>query len=69
MDLWNLFRLGYTLVSNPNRTYRKGWEDALAGNPKYQFRLAFLFKHFREMQELYNEGYKDGQRERLIRKI
>ena len=69
MSFWNFFWLGYSLTSNPNKTYQKGWYDALDGNPRYMFKLAFIFEHFRKTQELYDKGYSDGLKERIIRKI
>ena len=69
MTFWDFFWLGYSLTSNPNKPFRKGWDDALAGNPRYQFKIAYLFKFFNKTQDLYDKGYREGLNERLIRKI
>jgi hypothetical protein len=69
MSFSNYFWKGYSLVMNPNNTYKSGWNDALNGNPRHQFRLAFLFDHFKETQKIYDKGYDDGLKERLINKI
>lgn len=69
MSFYDFFWFGFNLTSSPNKICKRGWEDALAGNPKYQFKLAFLFQTFRRTQELYDRGYNDGQNERIIRKF
>ncbi len=69
MTFVDAFFLGLQLTTNPNKVYKKGWHDALSGNPRYQFRLAFLFEFYRRTQNQYDKGYDDGIKERLIRKI
>lgn len=63
------FWLGYNMFSSPNSYYQKGWNDALNSLPRHQYKLAFLFDSFKKMQELYNKGYDDGLKERLITKF
>ena len=67
MPLSEYFWFGFRMTINPNRVFRKGWEDGICGNPRHQYRLAFIFDHFKKLQDLYDRGYNDGQRERLIR--
>lgn len=69
MTFVDAFFLGLQLTANPNKVYKKGWHDALSGNPRYQFRLAFLFEFYRRTPKQYDKGYDDGFKERLIRKI
>lgn len=67
MTTYDFFVLGINIATNPNKIYRRGWDDAMNGHHRYQFRLAFLFKAFKESQRLYDEGYKDGNKERMLR--
>jgi hypothetical protein len=67
MSFSDYFWLGYSMTSNPNKIYQRGWNDALNGNPRHQSKLAFLFDHFKKIQELYDKGYNEGLKERLIR--
>lgn len=59
----------YYLIVNPNNIYKKGRNDALNEIPRRQYRLAYFFEHFKEDQKLYNKGYDDGLKERLINKL
>lgn len=67
MTTYEFFVFGINVATNPNKIYRKGWEDAINGQPRYQFRLAFLFKAAKESQRLYDTGYNDGIKERMLR--
>ncbi len=69
MGILNIFWKGYYLVSDTNKTYQKGWDDGVNGNPRQQFKMTILFEQYKKTQELYNKGYNDGLKERLIRKI
>lgn len=60
MNLYEIFKFGVDLSTDPNSLYRRGWNDAINRNPRHQFKLAFLFKLFREQQRLYDRGYNDG---------
>ena len=69
MGIINTFWKGYYLMSDPNKIYKKGWEDAINGNPRHQYKMTLLFNQYKQTQELYDKGYNDGLKEKLIRKI
>ena len=69
MGIVNIFWKGYYLMSNTNNIYKKGWEDAINGKPRHQYKLTTLFSQYKQTQELYDKGYNDGLKEKLIRKL
>lgn len=69
MGLTDIFWKGYYLTKNPNKTYQKGWNDAIIGNPRHQYKLTMIFEQYKKTQELYDKGYNDGLKEKLLRKL
>lgn len=65
----NLFWKGYYLFKNPNKIYQKGRDDVLNNLPRYQYKIAIIFSELKKTQEIYNAGYDDGLKEKLIKKI
>jgi hypothetical protein len=65
----NIFWKSYYLVTNPNNLYKKGWQDAINNLPRHQYRLANIFKQYRKTQDVYDKGYNDGLKEKMIRKF
>lgn len=48
MGLTNIFWKGYYLTSNPNKTYKKGWDDAINGEPRHQYKLTLIFDQYKK---------------------
>jgi len=69
MGFWKYLWMGYNIGSNPNKFYKRGWNDGYRKEPRHLYRLAFISKFHKRYQTLYDKGYKDGQHERLIHKI
>lgn len=69
MSFSKYFWKGYNLIKDPNKTYQKGWQDAINGLPRHQYRLALLIDNYIETQKLSDKGYDDGLKERLINKF
>lgn len=69
MSFSKYFWKGLNLFKNPNKIYLKGRQDAINGLPRHQYRLILLFDSYAETQKLYDKGYNDGLKERLINKF
>jgi hypothetical protein len=69
MGILNIFWKSYYLISDPNKTYKKGWDDAINGNPRHQYKMTLFFVQCKKTQDIYDKGYDDGLKEKLIRKI
>lgn len=54
-------------LTDPNKIYQKGWEDAINGRPRYIYKRAYLFTFFKDWQRLYDNGYRNGSEERTLR--
>lgn len=49
--------MSYYLISDTNKTYKKGWDEAINGNPWHHYKLAILFNQCRKTQEIYDNGF------------
>ena len=50
MGLTDIFGKSYYLTKNPNKTYQKGWDDAINGNSRHQYKLTMIFEQYKKTQ-------------------